>query len=238
MPGHFEILFLGLGCISGFFFPGHSLAFEVGIPQATCEYVQSLDPSRSVQEFFSNDKISSTIPGADQKISPAHTLLDPQTNNLVHLYPTSGDPSEKNFLLYYNDQFEYTCWIPADFSQVVLLPDNGDGLILETQDGQAQLRATGGYADFLEGGLQGSFDQAQSAIVNGSITHQEYAQDEWKAYWILEGQDGDKMFVRKLIIHGDYYCELHLSYPAAQGEKYIETAAIVAHNFNREIEDF
>ncbi|MDY0275366.1 MAG: hypothetical protein RBR42_08005 [Desulfomicrobium sp.] len=214
------------------------LAFEVRIPQAIRKYVQNLNTSMFVEDFFTREEIRYFLPGANISLSPVLTLTDPQTSNSVPLYNTGGDPSGKNFLLYYNEKFDYTCWIPTAFTQVVLLPDNEDGLIVAAVDAQAQLRATGGYVDFLDGGLKGDFERTKNSITKNNLIYEDYTQDEWKTYWELRWQDSDKIVLRKMILNGDYYCDLEISYPAAQQEKYSSVADIIAHNFNREIEDF
>ena len=53
------------------------------------------------------------------------TLKDDSTGNTAELYPI---PDEEELLLYHNPRFGYSVSVPHKFfTQVVLLPDNGDG---------------------------------------------------------------------------------------------------------------
>ncbi|GAB1409554.1 hypothetical protein MASR1M90_07080 [Desulfovibrionales bacterium] len=217
---------------------GHVAAFEVRIPQAVREHIKRLKTSAFVEDFFIGDAVRYTLSDSGQCSIPEVVLIDPNTQNTVRLHPTGGDPGGESFLLYANEKFGYTCWIPTEFTQVVLVPDNQDGLILASPDGQSQLRTTGGYVDFLEGGFKGSFEKVKNTLTKKQLKYADFVQDEWKTFWELQWEDRGKFFWRKMVLNKETYCDLEISFPVSQQDQYESTADTVVHNFNREIEDF
>jgi len=71
------------------------------------------------------------------------TIKDGETGMTVELYAI---PNEEELFFYGNQRFGYNVSVPYKyFTEVVLLPENEDGMILESKDGTGRFRVTGGY---------------------------------------------------------------------------------------------
>ena len=106
-------------------------------------------------------------------------LKDDNTGNTVELYETDSD----NYLFYGNMKVGYSISVPClVFTEVVLLPDNEDGMILESKDG-ARFRVTGGfYVD--DSLLKESFETALKAVKE-KVEHpySDLGDDSWEITW-------------------------------------------------------
>jgi hypothetical protein len=147
-------------------------------------------------------------------------LTDSERGNVVVL--TSAKTS--GFLHYVNQRFGYVVDIPDTFTNVILLPDNGDGLILATQDGQAQFRASGGeYIEGTERTLRQSFDEAQGYLpVKAAFTLLE------KDFWVLSWRESDVIHYRKFMLRNNVWCDFEMTYPFEQKQQYLY-AVMVQH---------
>jgi hypothetical protein len=133
------------------------------------------------------------------------TLKDTETGNTVDLYPVSG---EEELHFYHNDRFGYSVSVPHKiFTKVVVLPDNGDGMILESEDGKARFRVSGAYV-MVDGFLKESYDNARESITGDWIIDDELGEDYWKLVW----REEDIVYRRKFQIKGEEVwvdCEIH-----------------------------
>ena len=100
----------------------------------------------------------------------------------------------------------------------MLIADNDDGIIMESSDGLARFRASGGLAEFVEGGLKGSFDRAVKDAGPGLID-KAFASGP-NGHWVVNWRDGDVIHHRKFVIKGDNWFDCELSYPASQAARY------------------
>jgi hypothetical protein len=149
-------------------------------------------------------------------------LTDSERGNTVVL--TSAEKS--GFLRYENSQFGYSVDIPASFSKIILLPDNGDGLILATQDDKSRFRASGGnYIEGIERTLKQSYDEAREGLPVKAA----YATLK-NDYWVLSWLEDEVIHYRKFMLRGDTWCDFELSYPAAQKKAYDSVVTHVAQS--------
>jgi hypothetical protein len=124
------------------------------------------------------------------------TLKDSETGNTIVLYPI---PDEAELLFYSNERFEYSVSVPHKvFTKVVVLPDNGDGMILESKDGKARFRVSGGYV-MVDRFLKESYDSARESITGDWIIEDEIGEDYWKLAW----REEDVVHYRKFRIKGE-----------------------------------
>ena len=131
---------------------------------------------------------------------PALTLKDANRGTSVKLY-TTGDPGGDGFYLYKNERFGYYAWVPSQTTRVVTLPDNGDGIILASKDGTVNFRASGGFVEFVDGGLKGAFDEMfKTHQLN--ITDILFVQNELRAFWVISWKEKDLLHHRKFAIKG------------------------------------
>lgn len=145
-------------------------------------------------------------------------ILKDKERNLEE--PLFEGPSGSGCFVYKNARFNYSVHVPRDITRLVAgLPDNGDGLLLSSQDGKAKMRVSGGYAEFVEGGLQGSYENAvQEAgrqVLRKKITQNEQ-QQEWELVW----KKDTIMHKRKFVIKGEVKADCEFSYPLADDRKY------------------
>ena len=131
------------------------------------------------------------------------TLEDSNTGMTVTLYP----PSERDpgMLFYGNDRFGYSMYFPDFFTEVVLIPENGDGLILEAMNGYYRFRVSGGFMMF-EDQLQTSMEAAKRYIEENAdeATIFEKTGDDW---WELSWWNGPERGIRKFITNGEIWSE-------------------------------
>ena len=142
-------------------------------------------------------------------------LKDSKTGMTVNLYSI---PDESNLLFYGNNRVGYNVSVPHKiFTKVVLLPQNEDGMILESKDGKARFRVTGGRM-VNEGILKESYDKACKDI--GGEQKASYF-DLGNDYWQLCWWKGKTFHIRKFVIDteknawGD--CEIYYITPKGEG---------------------
>ena len=142
------------------------------------------------------------------------TLKDKNTGNTVDLYPTV-DEKDKGLLFYGNNRFGYSVKVPEAFTKVILLPDNEDGMVLETEDGKAAFRVSGGFV-MNEGMLKESFDSALESIGGkDNATYFDVGEDSWELYW----WKGETFHSRKFVINGEEtWSDCEISYQSSPDE--------------------
>jgi len=135
-------------------------------------------------------------------------LRDENTGNTVELYYTV-DPEDKSLLFYGNNRFGYNVKVPDICTKVVLLPDNEDGMILESHDGKVRFRVSGGFVTD-EGMLKETYDKALKAV--GGENHADYflLEDD---YWVLSWEEGETSYLRRFVIKGsEAWADCEISY--------------------------
>ena len=153
------------------------------------------------------------------------TLKDNHTGMTVDLYPTDS----ANFLFYGNMKIGYSVIVPSMvFTEVVLLPENEDGMILESKDGTARFRVTGGYVMDDEGKLRDSFNRALSAIYEkDEHPYFDTGDDFWQITW---RESDETLHIRKFLLKkgAGVWSEFEIHYETSEGE---------VHPFARIIDD-
>lgn len=137
-------------------------------------------------------------------LDPALVLRDDDRETTANLYKVAGDDDS---LLYVNERFGYSVMVPHKaFTEVVVIPDNEDGMILETKDGGGRFRVSGGFV-MEDGYLKTSFEDARRLVGEQNITNHEVGEDYWELYWWV----GDVFHRRKLIASDDAWCDCEYS---------------------------
>lgn len=143
---------------------------------------------------------------------PALTLKDKERGTTVAFYPLP-DRSDKALLFYGNDRFGYSLHVPVEaFPEVVMLPDNGDGMILASKDGKARFRVSGGYV-MDEDTLKTTYEAARKEI-GKSFTFENLTDESWELCW----WDGDLFYQRKFAANEEVWAECEVFYPAPKEE--------------------
>lgn len=148
-------------------------------------------------------------------LDPALTLRDKERDTTVNLYPT-GDDGDEGLLFYFNERFGYAVKVPHKvFTEVVLLPDNGDGMILASKDGGARFRVSGGNV-MDEGELKGSFERSKKEIQEAkhALTFENLTDESWELCW----WEGKVFHQRRFLANEEVWCDCEISYPAPQDE--------------------
>ncbi|MCL1940376.1 MAG: right-handed parallel beta-helix repeat-containing protein [Synergistaceae bacterium] len=138
------------------------------------------------------------------------TLKDDNTGNTVTLYRLFSEEHE-GLLFYHNNRFGYSVTIPEIFTEVILLPDNEDGLILASENGEYRFRVSGGFVIF-EDELQTSMEAAKKYVeenVDGATIFEKTGDDWWELNW----WNGPEKGVRKFLTDGGAWFECEITGP-------------------------
>ena len=140
------------------------------------------------------------------------TLKDSKTGNTAVLYPI---PDEEELLFYHNPRFGYNVSVPYKFfTQVALLPDNGDGMILEaipspTYDNEIfRFRVSGG----LVMGFETTIEDAKKSVeenVDGALIFEKSGDGWWELSWWNGPEEGRRRFVT----NGEAWAECEITWP-------------------------
>ena len=141
------------------------------------------------------------------------TLKDDKTKIAVNLYPTADDEDE-GLLFYSNERFGYSVKIPKVFTKVVMLPDNGDGMILESKDGKSRFRVSGGFV-MEKWTLKKTYDAACNSIGGTNNASCFYIGDD---YWELCWWKDKILNRRKFLTNDEAWCDCEISYLTVNGE--------------------
>ena len=158
------------------------------------------------------------------------TLRDAERGTSVALYDGREAGGPRGSFLYSNTQYQYFAYIFPEITTVVMVPDNDDGLILSSKDGKARLRVSGGLAEFVPGGLKGSYEAARRDAGSGIV---DTTYDPAKGYWELRWKKNNTMHGRKLFIRGENMADCEISYPLAAEKQYGEIMSLILSLFNR-----
>ena len=144
-------------------------------------------------------------------LEPALTLKDNDRGTTANLYPLSN-PQDQGLLIYINERFDYSVKVPQQiFTEVLLIPDNDDGIILASKDGQYRLRASGGMVisdDILETSLEDAKQYLKKNVENVQIV--EKKDTNW---WSLSWWNGQNKGSRKFTANAESWCELEITWP-------------------------
>ena len=144
------------------------------------------------------------------------TLRDDETGNTETLYPPFSE-EDQGLLFYGNNRFGYSVKVPEIFTKVVLLPDNGDGMILQSKDGKASFRVSGGFV-IDEGMLKESYDSALKSI-GGENKAAYFDIDIEENTWWVTWWKGDTYHTRRFLMNGeDAWADCEISYQSVNGE--------------------
>ena len=145
----------------------------------------------------------------------AVTLKDRKTGNTVNLYPTV-DEEDKGLLFYGNNRIGYSVKVPEICTKVVLLPDNEDGMILESKDGKVRFRVSGGFV-MDEGMLKESYDSALKSIGGeNKATYFDIGENSWELTW----WEGETFHSRKFLMKDEEaWSDCEISYKSVQNEE-------------------
>ncbi len=121
-----------------------------------------------------------------------------------------------DFKKYENGRYGYVVDVPGDF-KTTLVPENGDGIGLQSLDGKTKLSIWGNY--FTEGGFfQESALRKKFGIDDGWHFTYEKRGASWASF---SGVKGDRIiYMRQIVLCDGAMGNFTLEYPAAQQKRY------------------
>ena len=144
------------------------------------------------------------------------TLRDDNTGNTETLFPTFSE-EDKGLLFYGNNRIGYNVKVPEIFTKVILLPDNGDGMKLQSEDGKADFRVSGGWV-MDEGMLEESYESALKSI-GGENKAAYFDIDIVGNSWWVTWWKGDTYHTRRFLMNGEEaWADCEISYQSVNGE--------------------
>jgi serine/threonine-protein kinase len=133
----------------------------------------------------------------------------------------------QSFRVYSNPRFGATAEVPSDW-RADPPPENGDGLVFHSPDGQASLTISGilNIADSAEEAMK----QEDQAGGDEQVTYRQRGARSLT----LSGLQGDRIFYRKsiLVCRDQIWNHLSLDYPAARKTDYDALVVRVAKSFH------
>ena len=114
---------------------------------------------------------------------------------------------QPGFFHYTCERSPFTVDVPALFTQAVVIPDNGDGIILSDAEDKARFRASGGR---LVGKLTiREFFESERKSLGVKPAYEKLGKNFFVLSWLEDG----KIHYRKLILNGDAWADMEMSYP-------------------------
>ena len=140
-------------------------------------------------------------------------LMDSENGKTVELYP---DEEHKGFLYYYNDLYNYSVMVPDIFTVAVnLLNDEDKTIILESNDGKARFRVSGGYSNGKKLMAESYIGVLQSIGGVDKTSYHDVGDDYWEMNW----RDGETYHKRKFLTRNDYWCDCEISYVTSKNKE-------------------
>jgi len=119
-----------------------------------------------------------------------------------------------DFLLYAGERVPFTVAVPTLFSRVVVIPDNGDGVILSDKRGKARFRTSGGeLLELLT--IRQLFESARESL-NVNPAYERLGKNFFVLSWIADGN----IHYRKLVLNGDAWCDMEMNYPLERKKEF------------------
>lgn len=126
-----------------------------------------------------------------------------------------GHPWRAAVYVYHNEKYTYSALVPADVTKIVLLPDNGDGFILENDDSSRSLRASAGFAEFMEDDMLSFY--IKTIKKHPSLTSARLVQeragtsDVLESHFILSWEESDTIHYRKFEVKEGFWFDYEYS---------------------------
>lgn len=126
----------------------------------------------------------------------------------------SPDPG---FFHYTNERFSFTVDVPALFSKALVVPDNGDGVILTDEAGEARFRASGGNR-IDKRTLRRMFDAERRDLNDLGI--QPAYEHVGKSFFVLSWVQDNEIHYRKFVFGNSVWFDMEMTYPAGRKREF------------------
>ncbi len=165
-----------------------------------------------------------TLKVVDEQASIS-TQTNHPTENQEFSEKTKKDSTSKDisYKEYYNERFEFSIEYPSKFV-TKMLPANGDGIILESSDGSAELTVSG-INNVLDWTAKSCFDDFIKDHKNLSYKLQK---DNW---FVSSWNEGDNILYMKEIVGNGSINTFYFKYPLAEKEYYDQVVQKLVESF-------
>ena len=124
------------------------------------------------------------------------------------------ESTRPGFFRYIGERFPFAVDVPALFTRAVAIPDNGDGIILCDTEDKARFRASGGrLVDTLT--IREFFESARKNL-GIKPAYEKLGKNFFVLSWV---EDGNIRY-RKLILNGDEWSDMEMSYPLERKKEF------------------
>ena len=137
------------------------------------------------------------------------TVEDARGNSIVLQATESPD-----FFHYANERFGFAVDVPAMYTLALVIPDNGDGIILTDANKETQFRASGGNI-IEKRSLKQRYD-ADRKTLGKNLAYSHLG----KNFYILSWVEDSMIHYRKYILAPSVYCDMEFTYPAARKKEF------------------
>ena len=118
------------------------------------------------------------------------------------------------FSYYINSRFGFAVEVSDLFTKAIVIPDNGDGVILADEAEQALFRASGGNI-IDKKNLKRRFEEARKEL-GSAVAYAHLGKDSYVLSW-TEGSD---IHYRKVLLGSSIWCDMELTYPATRKKEF------------------
>lgn len=127
---------------------------------------------------------------------------------------------------YTNERFGFSLDVSSLFAKILVIPDNGDGIILVDATGEARLRASGGNR-IDDTTLKRRFE-AKRKELGGAVAYSHLD----KTFYVLSWMEEEEIHYLKVIFGPSVWCDMELSYPAARKKEFDPIVTRSANGFS------
>ena len=146
---------------------------------------------------------------AQPAMAADRTIIDAEGKSVV-----LRESPQPNFFHYVNERSPFAVDVPALFTKAVLIPDNGDGIILSDAEDKARFRASGGR---LVGALTiREFFESERKNLGIKPAYEKLGKDFFVLSWVKDGN----IHYRKLILNEDAWADMEMSYPPERKKEF------------------
>ena len=133
----------------------------------------------------------------------------------------------KGFHRYENNRFAFSIDFPQRFSKILLLPENGDGIKVGTEDGRACITASGGYNVFASTDYYKEQYQSERERLGSKIAYSTLGDN----YYAISWSEGATIYYCKQFFNNDYQNNFVIYYHRSQHDFYDDVVTQIEQSF-------
>ena len=142
-------------------------------------------------------------------LAAERTIIDAEGKTVV-----LRETPRPDFFHYVNERFPFAVEVPALFTNAVVIPDNGDGIILSDAEDKARFRASGGR--LVDKVTIRAFFESERKSLAVKPAYEKLGKNFFVLSWIEDGN----IHYRKLILNEDAWSDMEISYPPERKKEF------------------